>query len=122
MKNRCCQVASPGEDAPPNPPGGARDSRARWQLESIDGFAHFTAAVDSVSSLHAGSLAHLLAVAHIRLDVVAHFTTAVKPGVVWMPMHFAEARANLLTNDAGDPEIGTPEYKVCAVRMEKLAG
>jgi formate dehydrogenase alpha subunit len=57
-----------------------------------------------------------------ELQAKAMLTTDVKPGVVWMPMHFAEARANLLTNDAGDPEIGTPEYKVCAVRMEKLAG
>jgi len=39
-------------------------------------------------------------------------------GCVWMPMHFAEARANLVTNDAGDAVTGTPEYKVCAVRVE----
>jgi len=39
-------------------------------------------------------------------------------GCVWMPMHFAEARANLLTNDVGDAVTGTPEYKVCAVRVE----
>ena len=37
-----------------------------------------------------------------------------------MPMHFAESRANLLTNDAGDCVTGTGEYKVCAVRVEKL--
>ena len=34
-----------------------------------------------------------------------------------MPMHFAEARANTLTNDAGDAVTGTAEYKVCAVRI-----
>ncbi len=37
-------------------------------------------------------------------------------------MHYVEARANELTHDVGDPEIGTPEYKVTAVRLEKLAG
>ncbi len=42
----------------------------------------------------------------------------VRPGCVWMPMHFAESRANLLTNDAGDAVTGTGEYKVCAVRIE----
>ena len=42
-------------------------------------------------------------------------------GCVWMPMHFAESRANLLTNDAGDSVTGTGEYKVCAVRIEKIA-
>lgn len=35
-------------------------------------------------------------------------------------MHFSESRANLLTNDAGDPVTQTGEYKVCAVRIERL--
>jgi predicted molibdopterin-dependent oxidoreductase YjgC len=39
-----------------------------------------------------------------------------------MPLHFAEARANLLTNDAGDAVTGTGEYKVCAARLEAVAG
>lgn len=43
-----------------------------------------------------------------------------RPGCVWMPMHFSESRANLLTNDAGDEVTGTGEYKVCAVRVEAL--
>ncbi len=42
-----------------------------------------------------------------------------RQGCVWMPMHFAESRANLLTNDAGDAVTGTAEYKVCAVRVER---
>ena len=44
----------------------------------------------------------------------------VKRGVVWMPFHFGEARANLLTNDVGDPVTGTAEFKVCAVKVEAL--
>ena len=43
----------------------------------------------------------------------------VLPGVVWMALHWAEANANWLTNDAMDPRTGTGEYKACAVRMEK---
>ena len=35
-------------------------------------------------------------------------------------MHFAESRANLLTNDAGDSITGTGEYKVCAVAIAKV--
>lgn len=46
-------------------------------------------------------------------------TRDVKRGCIWMPMHFAEARANLLTNAAGDVVTGTAEYKVCAVRVKK---
>ncbi len=44
----------------------------------------------------------------------------VKPGCTWMPMHFAESRANILTNDAGDPVTQTGEYKVCAIRIQQL--
>jgi predicted molibdopterin-dependent oxidoreductase YjgC len=47
-------------------------------------------------------------------------TDRVKPGVVFMPLHFEEAAANLLTNPAMDPISKTPEYKVCAVRVEKV--
>lgn len=50
----------------------------------------------------------------------AWISPRVRPGCIWMPMHFAESRANLLTNDAGDSVTGTGEYKVCAVRVEKL--
>jgi len=44
----------------------------------------------------------------------------VRPGCIWMPLHFAEARANLLTNDAGDTVTGTAEYKVCAAEVVKV--
>jgi predicted molibdopterin-dependent oxidoreductase YjgC len=47
-------------------------------------------------------------------------------GVVFIPFHFVEAAANLLTNDALDPQAKIPEFKACAVqvfpaRMEELA-
>ena len=37
---------------------------------------------------------------------------------VFIPMHYREAAANLLTNPALDPSAGIPEFKVCAVRVE----
>jgi formate dehydrogenase major subunit len=46
----------------------------------------------------------------------------VPPGLTWMAFHFAEACANVLTNDAYDPVAETPEYKVCAIRVEKVRG
>ncbi len=46
----------------------------------------------------------------------------VRPGCVWTPLHFAEARANVLTNDAGDPVTGTAEYKVCAAEIARVDG
>ncbi len=50
----------------------------------------------------------------------ARVTTMVIPGVVFMPFHFVEGAANALTNNALDPESSIPEFKVCAVRLEKL--
>jgi len=44
----------------------------------------------------------------------------VQEGSVFLPFHFSEAAANILTNDAIDPVSKIPEYKVCAVRIEKL--
>ncbi len=46
--------------------------------------------------------------------------TDIKEGVIWLPMHFAEAAANKLTNTAYDNITMTAEYKVCAARIEKL--
>ncbi len=37
---------------------------------------------------------------------------------VFLPMHYREAAANLLTNPALDPSAGIPEFKVCAVRVK----
>jgi predicted molibdopterin-dependent oxidoreductase YjgC len=45
----------------------------------------------------------------------------VKPGLVFVPFHFAENPANVLTNSAFDPIAKIPEYKVCAVKIEKAA-
>ncbi len=46
----------------------------------------------------------------------------VRRGCIWMPLHFAEARANVLTNDAGDAVTGTAEYKVCAAEVVRVKG
>ena len=54
------------------------------------------------------------------LEAKAVVSERVFPGLVWMALHFAKARVNWLTHDVGDPLIGTPEYKVCAVRVEPV--
>jgi predicted molibdopterin-dependent oxidoreductase YjgC len=53
------------------------------------------------------------------LEARAHVSERVYPGLVWMALHFAQAKVNWLTHDVGDPLIGTPEYKVSAVRVER---
>jgi formate dehydrogenase major subunit/formate dehydrogenase alpha subunit len=54
------------------------------------------------------------------LKARAQLSDRVYPGLVWMALHFSEAKVNLLTHDVGDPLIGTPEYKVSAVRLERV--
>jgi predicted molibdopterin-dependent oxidoreductase YjgC len=54
-----------------------------------------------------------------RGEIVLRCTVTEKTtvGVVFIPWHFAEAAANLLTNDALDPEALIPEFKACAVQV-----
>ena len=47
----------------------------------------------------------------------AWVTQRATAGVVFIPMHFVEAAANLLTLDTLDPLAKIPEYKACAVRV-----
>jgi len=51
----------------------------------------------------------------------AKVTNACPAGVTYMTFHFAESPVNRLTNPALDPVAKIPEYKVCAVRIEKVA-
>jgi formate dehydrogenase alpha subunit len=55
-----------------------------------------------------------------RGSIVLRANVSVKtsPGVVFIPMHFVEAAANLLTIDALDPFAKIPEFKACAVNIQ----
>ncbi len=55
-----------------------------------------------------------------EVAVNARITPLIKEGVFFMPFHFTEARANLVTNTAYDPVSRTPEFKVCAVNVKKM--
>src|SRR5436309_2126654 len=51
----------------------------------------------------------------------ARVTEAVRPGAVFVPfVKLEESAANFLTNSAFDPSSKIPEYKVCAVRVERV--
>jgi formate dehydrogenase major subunit len=56
-----------------------------------------------------------------EIQIKAKISRKVNRGVVFIPFHFAETAANVLTNPAYDPVAKIPEYKVCAVKVEKLA-
>jgi len=55
-----------------------------------------------------------------KIQTRARVTDRVKPGIVYMPFHFADRCANRLTNSAIDPVAKIPELKVCAVAIKSL--
>ena len=55
-----------------------------------------------------------------RIETIARITDRVTPGSIFVPFHFAEAAANVLTNDVLDPVARIPEYKVCAARLQRV--
>ena len=55
-----------------------------------------------------------------QIEIKARITDSVSEGIVFIPMHYKEAAANVITSDALDPYAKTPEFKVCAVKIEKM--
>jgi len=53
-----------------------------------------------------------------RVEARVRLTECVDPGILFMPFHYAEAAANVLTNPVLDPVSHIPEYKVCAASIE----
>ena len=49
----------------------------------------------------------------------ARLSDNTQPGAIFIPMHFREAAANALTNPVVDPWGKIPEFKFCAVAIEK---
>src|SRR5690349_2411875 len=66
---------------------------------------------------------------HAKVDIVSRrgrtsgvelrITEMIAPGQVFMPFHFAETNVNEVTQSAFDPFSREPNYKQCAVRVEK---
>ncbi len=55
-----------------------------------------------------------------KITIKARVTRRVSEGTVFIPMHYREAAANVITNDALDPVVKIPEFKVCAVSVEPV--
>ena len=54
-----------------------------------------------------------------KVSTLAKVTKNIEKGWLFMPFHFHEAPANMLTIDALDPLAKIPEYKVCAATIKK---
>ena len=55
-----------------------------------------------------------------KIQTRAKLTFGVGRHVIFIPFHFVEGSANVLTNTALDPVAKIPEFKVSAVRVEKV--
>lgn len=55
-----------------------------------------------------------------KVKVKAWVTPRVPKGTIFVPFHFKESPINMLTNPALDPVSKIPEFKVCAVRIDKV--
>ena len=55
-----------------------------------------------------------------QIESTARVGTKVSPGEAWMPFHFPDGNCNWLTNAALDQYARIPEYKVCAIKIEKI--
>jgi len=54
------------------------------------------------------------------IRIGARVTKTIKKGVVFIPFHFIECAANILTINALDPVAKIPEFKACACKIEKI--
>ena len=53
------------------------------------------------------------------IEAKARVGRKVSQGETWMPFHFPDSPVNMITNAALDEYARIPEYKVCAVKLEK---
>ena len=50
----------------------------------------------------------------------AKLTPGAREGLVFVHMHDPDRMCNKLTNDAVDPISRQPEFKICAIKVEKV--
>ncbi len=94
------------------------------QSPTLEGLAPYEQAeINPADAAKAGvSDGELMRVSSRRGSVVtrAKLTARVPPGIMFMTFHYHETPTNALTNSAFDPVAKTAEYKVSAVRIERV--
>ncbi len=99
-----------------------------WHTGTMTRRSHALNAIEPqpVISLHPADLTHakLTAGDRIRIEsrrgaveAIARTDPGIREGTIFMAFCYHEAAANLLTNDALDPDGKIPEFKFCAVRI-----
>jgi formate dehydrogenase major subunit len=94
-------------------------TRRSYALDAIEPAAHVWIHPEDAAELGIGD-GEFARVSSRRgsIELAARLSHRETPGNCFIPFHFREAAANLLTIDEIDPHGKIPEYKFCAVRIE----
>ncbi len=90
-------------------------------LEALvpEAWVSMCAADAAALGLESGARARVVSRRGVVDDIAVRVTETVRSGEVFVPMHYDEACVNRLTLDAFDPTSREPNYKQCAVRVER---
>jgi formate dehydrogenase major subunit len=95
-------------------------TRRSKALDAIEPEAHCQMNPGDLNDLGAGPDDYVtLSTRRGTITLKARATPGVSRRNVFVPFHFREASANILTNDALDPFGKIPEFKFCAVKVER---
>jgi formate dehydrogenase major subunit len=95
-------------------------TRRSYALDAIQPEAHVYLNPDDAAAMGIAS-GDFVRVTSRRgfIELKARLSHRDTPGTCFVPFHFREAAANLLTIDEIDPDGKIPEFKFCAVRIER---
>ena len=94
-------------------------TRRSFALDAIEPEAHVYLNPDDAAAMGVGE-GDFVRVTSRRgsIELSAHLSHRDTPGTCFIPFHFREAAANVLTIDEIDPFGKIPEFKFCAVKVE----
>ncbi|MDA0918781.1 MAG: formate dehydrogenase subunit alpha [Planctomycetota bacterium] len=97
-------------------------TRRSYALNSIEPNAFAAMHPSDVATLNLAAGDHI-SVSSRRgtISLAIRSDDSIEPGCVFIPFHFREAAANILTTDALDPYGKIPEFKYCAVKVERAS-
>jgi formate dehydrogenase major subunit len=97
-------------------------TRRSYALDAIQPEAHVYLNPDDAAGMGVGD-GDFVRITSRRgsIELSARVSHRDTPGTCFVPFHFREAAANVLTIDEIDPTGKIPEFKFCAVRVEPVA-
>jgi predicted molibdopterin-dependent oxidoreductase YjgC len=87
--------------------------------EEKDGYVNLNPLDAAGQGLEEGDLVKITSRRGI-IQAPVRLSHEVKPGLLFLPIHYGETPANMLTTSEHDPIAKIPEFKVSAVSIEKV--